>query len=92
MNYGTKQNYYTKEDWPKRSSHAPGQYNGLFPPSTKPKDELMSPLNTKRGFFKNFVIPRTEAGVGYLCMLENDPYISYAEIKEGIFAWPQLRE
>jgi len=86
-----KKNHYVNKLWPKRASLTPGEKN-VIPPLVLPEKIYLPPLHIKLGLMKNFVKSIDKTSRGFEYVRNEFPNVSDANIKEGIFIGPQIRE
>ena len=60
------ENHYKRVDWPSRSEHVVGKYNGKQPAVADLQKVLLPPLRIKLGLMKNFVKGMDHQGSGFL--------------------------
>jgi len=87
-----RKNHYVSKLWPKRTSLTPGDKNVVNPPLVPPEKIFLPPLHIKLGLMKNFVKSMDNTGRGFEYLKNKFPNVGDANIKEGIFIGPQIRE
>ena len=87
-----KKNHYVNKLWPKWASLAPGEKNVFNAPVVLPQKICLSPLPIKLGFMKKSVKGMDKTGSGFQYMRNKFTNVSDAEVKEGLFIGPQIRE
>ena len=85
-----KKNHYINKLWPKRTSLTPGE--PVNPLLVLPEKIYLSSLHIKLGLMKNFMKGMDRTGRGFEYMRNKFPNVSDANVKEGIFIGPQIRE
>jgi len=70
----------------------PGEKNVINPPLVLLDKIFLLPLHIKLGLMKNFVKGMDKTGHGFEYLRNKFPYVSDANIKEGVFIGPQIRE
>jgi hypothetical protein len=61
-------------------------------PLVNPEKVFLPPLHIILGLLKNFLKAMDKNGVGLMYLKHKFPRVHYANIKEGIFVGPQIRE
>jgi len=70
----------------------PGEKNVINPPLVLQEKIYLPPLHIKLSLMKNFVKGMDKTGCGFEYVRNKFPNVSDANIKEGIFIGPQIRE
>ena len=70
----------------------PGEKNVINPPLVLQEKIYLPPLHIKLSLMKNFVKGMDKTGCGFEYVRNKFPNVSDANIKEGIFIGPQIRQ
>jgi len=87
-----KKNHCVNKLWPKHTSLTPEEKNVFNPPLILPEKIYLPPLHIKLGLMKNFVKGMGKAGRRFEYVRNNFPNVGDANMKEGVFTGPQIRE
>ena len=84
--------HYKQKDWGSRSTFVPGEHSLKENPLVDMNKVLLPPLHIKLGLMKNFVKALHKNGATFQHLSTVFPGLSAANLKEGIFVGPQIRE
>ncbi|GBN25537.1 hypothetical protein AVEN_86749-1 [Araneus ventricosus] len=84
--------HYIKRDWPQRASFKPGEMNVEQPPLAEPHKIIIPSLRIKLDLVKNLVKAMDKNGSSLKYLHEKLPRLSVANIKEGVFVGPQIKQ
>ena len=84
--------HYKQKDWGSRSSFISGEHNLKENPLVDINKELLPPIRIKLGLMKNFVKALHKNGAAFQHFSTVFPGLCAANLKEGIFAGPHIRE
>jgi hypothetical protein len=87
-----RQNHYTTNEWPSRTTRVPGRHSIKFESLVNPEDILLPPLHIKLGIFKQFIKALDSEGEPLKIVKNLFPTLSEGKIKEGVFVGPQLNK
>ena len=84
--------HYKQKDWGSRSTFVPGEHSLKENPLVDMNKVFLPPLHIKLGLMKNFVKALHKNGAAFQHLSTVFPGLSAANLKEGIFVGPQIRE
>jgi hypothetical protein len=87
-----KKHHYVRKDWPQRHTFSPGKMNISYEPLVNPRDVYLPPPHIKLGLMKIFVKALGTDGQAFTYLRNKFPKLSEAEVKQGIFIGPQIRD
>jgi hypothetical protein len=70
----------------------PGEKNAVSNPIIDPKKFYLPPMHIKLALINNFIKAMDQNRAGFMNLKNRFPRISDAEMKEGPFVGPQIRE
>ena len=88
----SRDEHYSRKDWPLRDFHNPGTNNISNVPLVDKENVLLPPLHIKLGLMKQLVKALGRETDAFKYLIQKFPQVSEAKIKEGIFVGPQIRE
>ena len=84
------ENHYKRVDWPSRSEHVVGKYNGKQSALVNPQKVLLSPLHIKLGLMKNFK-DMDHQGSGFLYLKKKfKGELTNAKVEAVVFTGPVI--
>ena len=87
-----KDEHWIKDQWPARSSLAPGDKNIIHRPLVDVKKIILPPLHIKLGVMKQYVKALDHNGDCFRYICQAFPGLSEEKKKAGVFNGPQIRQ
>ena len=84
--------HYKQKDWWSRSTFVPGEHSHKENPLVDMNKVHLPPLHNKLGLMKNSMKALHKNGAAFQHLSTVFPGLSAANLKEGIFVGPQIRE
>jgi len=84
--------HYVKKKWEARKRAVIGKNNIKYNPIVKKENIILPPLHIKLGLVKNFVKALNKESTAFTYLISLFPALSYAKIKEGVFAGPEIKK
>ena len=87
-----KDEHWIRDQWPARSSLAPGDKNIIHKPLVDVKKIILPPLHIKLGMMKQYVKALDHNGDCFRYICQAFPGLSEEKKKAGVFNGPQIRQ
>lgn len=84
--------HYKQKEWPARTNTVVGEANIKYDPIVKRKNIILPALHIKLGLIKNFAKKLDKEGRAFAHLRSIFTHLSYAKVKEGVFAGPEIKK